>query len=79
MSTVDSRVRHDAQKHAATVAMAAARDKAMSRCAGVAEGAYFKAHTAMMAAETPMEVERVLRSFENGMLMLMGALGATRW
>jgi hypothetical protein len=63
-------------KHAATIAMAAARDATNSAMQTVAEGAYFKAHAGMMASVSAEEVMRLQSAFETGMRDLRSAIYA---
>jgi hypothetical protein len=60
----------DAEKHRATVSMAAARDRAISRTRVVAEQLYHQAHHALMNCKTDDEVDRVERGFNAGMIAL---------
>lgn len=59
-----------AEKHRATVSMAAARDRAITRTRVVAEQIYYDAHHALMAARTIDEIDRVERGCNGAMIAL---------
>ena len=57
-------------KHRATVAMAAARDRVISRARVVAETAYSTAHEALILCTNDDQVEIIERAFARGMIEL---------
>ena len=65
-------------KHRATVAMASARDRFITRARTVAEVSYSEAHLALLRCRTEGEVERIERGFVAGMQALKGAIDGAR-